>query len=181
VRASLLKQALNDADCEVTIVSDLHKRLLRQVEDHPADVIIIDMESPDRDILEDVDTMQRLQPTPVVMFSENDDYRIIKAAVKAGVSAYVVDGLNRASVRSILEVAIARFDEYQKIRGELDDVKAQLTERKVIEKAKGFLMQQKGLDEDTAYRTLRKMAMDQNMKLADVARNLLSVAELLTK
>ncbi|ALG67770.2 ANTAR domain-containing response regulator [Beggiatoa leptomitoformis] len=178
-RIALLKQALDDAGYEVVATLKTGVELLTQLEKTPADIIIIDLDSPDRDTLEYVNSLNREQPKPVIMFAEDDDSDMIHAAIKAGVSAYVVDGLSEKRVKSVLEVAIARFREYQAMRKELEDTKSKLAERKSIEKAKGILMQHKGLDEDSAYRALRKMAMDRNIRLAEVAEDIIAVAKLL--
>ncbi len=178
-RAALLQQALQDANYQVVSVINNSECLLEAVQQVAADLILIDMDSPDRDTLESLASINRENPKPIVMFSDCDDSQTIENAVKAGVSAYIVDGLNRKRIKPILEVAIARFREYQAMRRELDDAKNKLSERKVIERAKGILMQRKNLDEETAYKTLRKLAMDKGQRLADVAQNVVTMAELL--
>lgn len=179
-RAALLKQALKDAGYEVVSTVNNGKDLFKEVQTAAVDVILIDMSSPDRDTLEHLSAIHREQPKPVVMFADDDDSQIIQAAVKAGVSAYVVDGFNGNRLNSIMQVAIARFREYQAMREELQGVKLKLAERKVIEKAKGLLMQRKGMDEEAAYQALRKLAMDKNKKIADIAEQLVSAAEFLS-
>lgn len=178
-RAALLKQALRDAGYEVVSTVKHGSDLVREAQKNPVDVILIDMASPDRDTLEHLSVIHREQPKPVVMFAENGDSRIIQTAVKAGVSAYVVDGFSHKRLRSIMEVAIARFREYQAMREELTAAKNKLSERKVVEKAKGLLMQHKHMSEDAAYRLLRKLAMDKNKKIVEIAEQLVSAAELL--
>ena len=178
-RAALLKQALCDAGYQVVSTLSSGCDLFLEVQKEPVDVILIDMASPDRDTLEHLSVIHREQPKPVVMFADNDDSRIIQSAVKAGVSAYVVDGFSDKRLQSIMEVAIARFREYQAMREELAGVKSKLAERKIIEKAKGLLMRRKRMDEDAAYRTLRKLAMDKNKKIAEIAEQLVNAAELL--
>lgn len=178
-RAALLHQALQDAHYEVVAMIHGSEDLLTTVQQVAADIILIDMESPDRDTLESLACINRQNPKPIVMFSESDDSETIQKAVKAGVSAYIVDGLNRKRIKPIVEVAIARFREYQAMRRELEDVKSKLSERKIVERAKGILMQRKGLDEETAYHTLRKLAMDNGQRLIDVAQNVVTMAELL--
>jgi response regulator NasT len=143
------------------------------------DVIIVDMQSPDRDVLEDMQRIHREQPRPIVMFVDESDGPSIRAAVRAGVSAYVVDGLRSRSVRPIVEVAIARFEEFQALRHELLEARESLEERKLVDRAKGILMQRKGVGEEEAYRLLRKAAMDGQLKLAELARRLIATAELL--
>lgn len=143
------------------------------------DIIIIDMDTPDRDVLDAMRTVHRDAPRPVVMFAGQSDSDIIEQAIKAGVSAYVVDGLDHSRLKPVLEVAVARFREFKTLRDELDRTRASLEDRKIIEKAKGLLIKHRGLSEDQAYQALRKLAMDQNRKLIDIARSLLSAAELL--
>ena len=117
-------------------------------------------------------------PMPIVVFAECGDKISINDALQVGVSAYVVDGLSPKRLNSIVEVAIARFRQYQDLRHELETIKNKLEERKLIDRAKGVLMKQKGMSEDDAYRALRKMAMDWNIKIGEAARNIISVAEL---
>lgn len=178
-RAALLQQALRDAHYEVVAVLHDEADILKRVQETPVDVILIDLASPDRDTLEYLSTLNRESPKPIVMFAENDDNTIIQAAIKAGVSAYVVDGLSHQRLKPIMKVAIARFREYQAMRAELDKTRNQLAERKVIERAKGIVMKQKGIDEASAYHALRKMAMDRNLRLAEVAESVIAVTQLL--
>lgn len=178
-RAALLEQALADAGyCVIARLGDaanLHAAVAR----HQPDVIIIDLDSPDRDTLEQMRSISRDQPRPIVMFAEDGASGTIEQAIQAGVSAYVVDGLSGKRVRPVMEVAIARFREYQALREELARAKTSLEERKVIEQAKGLLMQQRGMSENEAYQALRKLAMDQGKKLPEVARNVIAIMELL--
>jgi response regulator NasT len=143
------------------------------------DVIIVDMASPDRDVLEDMQRLHSEVPRPIVMFVDESDAESTRAAVRAGVSAYVVDGLRARSVRPIVELAIARFEEHEGLRRELREARLHLEERKLVDRAKGMLMQRKGVGEEEAYRLLRKTAMDRQVKIADVARDLIALADLL--
>jgi response regulator NasT len=113
------------------------------------------------------------------MFAEQSSSEMAGTAIKAGVNAYIVDGLEEKRVQPIIDVAIARFREFQALKDELDSTRNQLVERKIVEKAKGLLMDKKSITEDDAYKTLRKMAMDKNIKIVDVAENLISVFEIL--
>ncbi len=178
-RAAILERALQDAGYVVAAKLTGVMNLYKEVERIEPDVIIIDLESPDRDMLEQMREISRDRPKPVVMFAEDDDSDTIRQAVKAGVSAYVVDGLSAKRVKPLMEVAIARFREYQALREELLHAKVSLAERKLVEKAKGLLMQRRGMSEDEAYKALRKMAMDGNRRLAEVAENILAVANIL--
>lgn len=153
--------------------------LREQVGSMQPDVIIVDIASPDRDILEDMHAINRDQPRPIVVFAQDGDSRTIEAAVRAGVSAYVVDGLNESRVMPILQVAIARFKEFQSMRRELADARASLAQRKVIERAKGLLMQRLQLNEEAAYSAMRKMAMDRNLRMVDLAQSLVAASDLL--
>ena len=178
-RVAILEQALQDAGYEVVARLATGDPLLEQVRTVQPDIVLIDMESPDRDILESMRSISRDAPRPIVMFAERSDSATIQAAVRAGVSAYVVDGLSDKRLKPIMEVAIARFREYEALRRELEQTRGQLADRKVVEQAKGLLMKRRGMDEEEAYQALRKMAMDRNQRLAEVARNLIAMADLL--
>jgi len=143
------------------------------------DVIIIDTDSPDRDMLEHLCVMSRTQPRPVVMLTDDDNDATIRQAIRSGVTSYVVDGIAPERIRPIVQVALARFEEDQAMRHNLETARAQLTERKIIERAKGFVMRQKGVSEDEAYALLRNLAMSRRQKLAEVAHQLVGMAELL--
>jgi len=134
------------------------------------DVIIIDTESPSRDVLEHVSVVSARAPRPIVLFTEDGENASIHAALKAGVSAYVVAGIQAERLQPILDVAVARFTHEQALRDELRDAQTKLVERKVIERAKGILMKQKGVSEEQAFRMLRTLAMDRHAKLLDVAQ-----------
>lgn len=178
-RAALLEQALLDHSYKVIARLSSAAGLAQQVASLEPDVIIIDIESPDRDTLEHMATLHRDNPHPVVMFAEEGDTSAIERAMRAGVSAYVVDGLNPARVKTIVDVAVARFREFQALRRELEETRTQLADRKQIDRAKGLLMKQRGLDEKQAYNAMRKMAMDRGQRLAEVASNIIAVFDLL--
>ena len=178
-RAALLERALTDAGYEIIARVEHGVNLLERVNEVKPDVIIIDMEMPDRDTLEQLYTINQDQPRPIVMFADNSESDVIEAAVKAGVSAYVVDGLNTERVKPIMDVAIARFREFQALREELEQTKSTLADRKVIDKAKGIIMKQRGMDEAEAYKSLRKMAMDSNKQISEIAKDVIAIAELL--
>lgn len=178
-RSALLTQALADAGCEIVARLGKQEDMPARVRQVDPDVILIDMELPDRDTLEHMRSISRDRPRPIVMFAERSDSATAEAAIKAGVSAYVVDGLSASRIKPILEVAIARFREFEAMRVELEQTRSQLAERKVIERAKGILMQKRGMAEDEAYKALRKLAMDRNRRLVDVAESVIAAAELL--
>lgn len=143
------------------------------------DMVIVDAESDARDALEHVVVATRHERRPIVMFTNDGDTTHVKDAVAAGVSAYIVAGLAPERIRPILDVAMARFEHEQGLRRELADAKGELKSRKVIDRAKGLLMQRQSLSEQAAYDKLRKTAMDKGLKLADVAQRMLDVADLL--
>ncbi|MGH7790649.1 MAG: ANTAR domain-containing response regulator [Candidatus Binatia bacterium] len=178
-RAGLIERGLIESGCEVVARLIGHSDLQASITEHEPDVIIVDMGCPDRDTLEDMFRITRHQTRPTVMFVDQSDSESIRAAVQAGVSAYVVGGLSPERVRPVLEVAIARFNQFQSLRRELESAKSSLEERKVIERAKGILMKRRGLAEDEAFRLLRSMAMDRKMRLAAVARQVVDAAEIL--
>jgi response regulator NasT len=179
-RAALLEAALAEAGHRVVARLGGRADLADRVEELEPDVIVVDMECPDRDTLEDMSRISDLRPRPMVMFVDRSDSASIQAAVQAGVSAYVVGGLSAERVKSVLEVAIARFNEFQALRRELESARSSLAERKVIERAKGILMKHRGMDEEEAFRALRKMAMDKKVRLGAVAREVVAAAELLS-
>lgn len=178
-RAALLEQALTDHNFTVIARLSSAAGLAEQVAALQPDVIVIDLDSPDRDTLEHMALVHRNNPRPVVMFTDEGDTDTIERAVRAGVSAYVVDGLNPARVKPIVDVAIARFREYHALRRELEETRTQLADRKTIERAKGFLMKHRGMSEPEAYAAMRKMAMDRGQRLPEVAANIIAVFELL--
>lgn len=179
-RAELLKRALHESDYAVFVHTGSTANLLTQVRKIEPDVIIIDRDSPDRDTLEHVCSVTRDEPRPIVFFTQDGDRATIQAAVRAGVSAYIVGGMSVERLRPIMDVAMARFEEFQAMRQELDKAKLSLAERKQIERAKGIVMKSRGVSEDEAYGMLRKLAMERNQRLAQVAEDVLSMAELLT-
>lgn len=178
-RAEVLQQALARAGYEVIAYVPTTCDLHRQVATLKPDIVIIDMDSPDRDTLENLCVVTRDNPRPVVMFTHDGDSGKIRAATEAGVSAYVVDGMAGERVGPIINAAVARFEQFQALKRELDDVEEKLADRKVIEKAKGILMKSRNLSEEEAFRALRKQAMQSNSRLADVSRQLLAIVGLI--
>ena len=177
---SPLKEGLVCAGYDVVVVSAHGLALAERVKELAPDVIIIDTESPSRDVLEHVSAVSAHAPRPIVVFTDDRENASIQAALRAGVSAYVVDGIQAERLQPILEVAVARFEHEQALREELRDAQTKLVERKVIERAKGIVMEQKGVSEEQAFRLLRKLAMDRNAKLLDVAQQVVDVAKLLS-
>lgn len=139
------------------------------------DLIIIASESAARDTVEHVCVSTQHAPRPIVLFTDNDDAQRIKAALSAGITAYIVDGLRAERVKTVLDVAYARFELDQALRAELDATRLKLAERKTVERAKGLLMQARGITEDEAYKRLRSMAMERGIKLVDAAQRVIDV------
>ena len=151
----------------------------KRVAELKADVVIIDTESPSRDVLEQICVVTQDEPRPIVMVSEDTQPAAIKAAIKAGVSAYVVEDIDVARLSAVLEVAQARFEQDQALMSQIRQAESKLNERKVVERAKGLLMQLRSMTESEAYHAMRKMAMDRNIRIIDVAQKLLAMNELL--
>jgi response regulator NasT len=178
-RAALLKHALQGAGYRIAAHVSSSADLPGLVSELKPDVILLDTESPDRDTLEHLCIISRDQPRPIVMFTHDDDSEKIRAAIRAGVSAYVVDGLKSERLGPIMEVAMARFNEFQSMKRDLEKAESQLAGRKDIDRAKGILMKQRGWSEDEAYQALRKMAMDKGVKLAELSKQVIAMADLL--
>lgn len=178
-RTAPLKQSLTEAGCEVIAHLSDTANLDEAVSRLQPDIVIIDTDSPSRDTLEHLIVMSQNAPRPIVMCTHDGDSEKIRAATRAGVSAYVVGGLSNEKLRPVMDAAIARFEEFKALRAELNEANLKLSERKVVEKAKGLLMKQRGIDEDAAYTLLRNMAMKQNMRLATLAEQVVQAAKLL--
>lgn len=153
--------------------------LAAKVEDIRPDVILIQTDSPSRDTLEHLAVANQDLPRPVVMFANKCDTSMVRKAFKAGVSAYIVDGLAPGRLKPVIDVAIARFEEYQELRRERDEATQKLVERKLIDRAKGVLMKARDYDEEAAYAALRKLAMDRGEPIAKIARQVIDMADLL--
>ncbi len=141
------------------------------------DVIVVSIDSPSRDAIEDLRRTTEQQPRPIALFADRSDPATIAAAMEAGVCAYVVKGLAQDRVQSVVDVAVAHFNRYHVMREELDRARLSLVERKTVDRAKGLLMEQKGIGEEAAYRLLRKLAMDQNKRIGEVAQDILTYAK----
>ncbi len=178
-RSRSIADILKSIDCDVIAIVTPDNDLLEEVENHQPDIVIIDIDLPDRDILENLRSVQSSIPRPMIMFSQDDDGRTIRRAVQAGVSAYVVDGLQAARVRPILDAAIATFDQYQLLQKQLEVTRTELDKRNKIERAKTILMKQRNIDDTQAYQLIRKTAMDQQRKVVDIAERIIDAAELL--
>ena len=178
-RASILEEGLREAGyTNVTVVRDM-QNLLRRIVDEDPDVICIDLENPNRDVLEQMFQVSRVVRRPVAMFVDRSDSDMIKAAVESGVGAYVVDGLKKERVKAVVDMAVSRFKAFNDLREELDRAKQALGERKVVERAKGILMKERGLTEEAAYALLRKAAMSDNKRVVEIAQAVITAAGLL--
>jgi two-component system, response regulator / RNA-binding antiterminator len=178
VRAAILEDGLREAGfTQVERIAETHNLLARMYALDP-DVILIGLANPSRDVLEQMFQMSRAVKRPVAMFVDQSDSASIQAAVDAGVSAYIVDGLKKERITSILDLCISRFNAFSRLQGELDRAKDALEERKVIDRAKGVLMKAKKLTEEEAYALMRKTAMNENKKIVDIAQSVLTAAEL---
>jgi response regulator NasT len=178
-RAAELCGGLAMAGHQVAAVLPSALDLSAQIEDIKPDVILIETDSPSRDTLENLAVMDRDMPRPVIILTSEGDADVMRSAFKAGVSAYVVDNLDLARLKSIVDVAIARFESHQAVKQELAVATQKLSDRKVVEKAKGILMKTRSLDEEAAYGALRKLAMERAQPLAKVAGDLVAMAKLL--
>lgn len=178
-RARALRIGLLEAgyDIVASLPADLY--LPERIAQLQPDMIIVDAESDARDVLEHIVIATRDERRPIVMFTESDDTESMEAAVAAGVSAYIVAGLQSERIKPVLNVALARFKREQKLLEELSDTRSKLAERKIIERAKGLLMQRQQYTEEQAYQRLRTMAMSKNLKLSEVAQRILDVEDLL--
>ncbi len=178
-RAAIIEAGAREAGhANVTVIHDV-AGLARRIEIIAPDVIVIDLENPNRDMLENLFQISRAVARPIAMFVDRSDLASMEAAIDAGVSAYVVDGLRQERIKPILDMAISRFKAYSRMVRELEDVRSELEARKVIDKAKGILMKSKGITEAQAHTLLRKTAMNQNRKMSELAQSLVLAAGLL--
>ena len=179
IRAAIIEEGLREAGHDrVTVIEQMHG-LARRIAELNPDVIVINLENPNRDMLESIFQLTRAVKRPIAMFVDKSDEASIEAAVEAGVSAYIVDGLKQERVRPILKMAISRFNAFSRLNRELEETRSELENRKVIDRAKGLLMRSRGLSEEAAYALLRRTAMNQNRKIAEIAQSLVTAASLL--
>lgn len=178
-RAHMIVDGLREAgEFEISVIGD-ESGLARKLAALDPDVVLIDLENPSRDVLEGLTLATTPLDRPVAIFVDRSDADLMKDAIEAGVSAYVVAGLQKDRIKPVMDAAIARFAMVSRIRKELDTTKAALAERKMVDRAKGLLMNARGLSEDEAYALLRRTAMDQGKKISEVAGALITAAELL--
>ncbi|MBX4858926.1 ANTAR domain-containing response regulator [Rhizobium sophorae] len=179
IRASIIEEGLREAGhTRVTVVHEVNG-IARIIETLMPDVIIIDIENPNRDMMEHLFQLTRTVSRPIAMFVDRSDTASIEAAVDAGVSAYIVDGLKKERVKPILDMAVSRFNAFNRLRRELADARSALEERKLVERAKGILMKMRGLSEEEAFALLRQTAMNEKKKMSDIAQSVVTAAGLL--
>ena len=179
LRASIIEEGLREAGYGNVSVVTTVEGLVKRIEMLEPDVIVVDLENPNRDQLEHFFQVSRAVKRPMAMFVDRSDTAEIEAAIEAGVSAYVVDGLKKERIKPILEMAISRFNAVSRLSRELAEARSELAERKTIDRAKGILMKVKKLDEAAAYKLLRRTAMNENRRIGEVAANLVSAYTLL--
>ncbi|MEM8976281.1 MAG: ANTAR domain-containing protein [Pseudomonadota bacterium] len=179
IRASIIEDGLREAGfADVTIIDETSE-VMRRIIDMDPDVVFIDLENPSRDQLEHMFQVSRAIKRPVAMFVDRSDQAATESAIDAGVSAYIVDGLKKERVKTILDMAVSRFNAFDRLQRELEVTKTELEDRKRIDKAKAILMRTRGLAEPAAYALLRKTAMNQNRRIADIAESLIVASSLL--
>ena len=178
-RAEIVEAGLAAAGYRLLARLEGTQDLISRVRELAPDVVVVSIDSPSRDTIEDMRRSTERQPRPIALFVDRSDPATIAAAMEAGVSAYVVKGLAEDRVQGVVDVAVAHFNRYQSVREELDRARLSLLERKTIDRAKGLLMEQKGLSEEAAYRLLRKLAMDQNKRIGEVAQDVMTYAKVL--
>ena len=179
IRAAILEEGLRDAGHpDVTLLQETGG-LVNKIYALDPDVILIDLENPSRDVLEQMFQVSRIVRRPIAMFVDRSDARSIEASVEAGVSAYIVDGLKKERIQPIMEMTISRFNAFARLQSELEEARTALEDRKIIDRAKGILMKNKGLSEEQAYALLRQSAMRQNKRIVQVAESVVSAADIL--
>jgi len=179
IRAAILEEGLREAGyVDVQHIREMHNLLARIYALDP-DVIVIDLENPSRDVLEQMFQVSRAVRRPVAMFVDQSDAESARASVEAGVSSYIVDGLKKERIKPILDLCISRFNAFAKLQDELDRTKSALEDRKVIDRAKGILMKVKGLNEEEAYVLLRSTAMREKKKISEIAQSIITASEML--
>jgi response regulator NasT len=179
IRAAILEDGLREAGHIHVVRLEETSHLLTRIYAIDPDVILIDLESPSRDVLEQMFQVSRAVRRPVAMFVDQSDTASIEAAVDAGVSAYIVGGLRKERVKNILDLCISRFNAFARLQDELERTRSALEERKVIDRAKGILMKARKLTEEEAYVLLRRTAMNEKKRIAEVAQSVVTAAELL--
>ncbi len=173
IRASIIAEGLHEAGLDSVVVVHDAQEVMRRIVEIDPDVIVIDLEDPSRDQLEHMFQVSRAVKRPIAMFVDRSDDASLEAAIQAGVSAYIVDGLRKDRVKGILDMAVVRFRAFDRLQRELDDARGALEDRKRIDRAKAILMRSRSLSEPEAYALLRRTAMNQNRRIADIAESLI--------
>jgi two-component system, response regulator / RNA-binding antiterminator len=179
MRTAILRDGLREAGHHQVTVLESSLDLERRLAAIDADIVLVDLENPNRDVLEQMIRISGAGARPVAMFADRSDSAMINAAIDAGVSAYVVDGLRKERVKAIVDLCVSRFNAFSRLRDELALAKSQLEDRKVIDQAKALVMKAKAISEEQAYAMMRKAAMNEGKKIADIARSIITAAELL--
>ena len=179
LRAQIIEDGLREAGHTLVTVLETNHEAARRISEISPDVVVIDLENPNRDRLEHYFSLSRALKKPIAMFVDRSDSAEIEAAVEAGVSAYVVDGLKKERVKPILDMAISRFNAFARLTRELEEARSALEDRKLIDQAKAILIKSRGMSESEAYALLRKTAMNQNRKIVEIAQSLITAAGLL--
>jgi len=174
-RTHQLEKTLTELGHDIVIRPNGKFVIYQLVQSFKPDVVFVNTDSPDRDTLEDISVMTSQAPRPLIIFADDENDEIIRQSIQAGASAYIVDGLQPARIKTLLNVAIFRFEEQQRMSAELSKIKNELADRKIIDKAKGMLMKHKQCDEESAFSAMRNMAMNKNQRLAVVAKDVISL------
>ncbi|WP_157217939.1 ANTAR domain-containing response regulator [Flavisphingomonas formosensis] len=179
LRATVLEEGLRDAGYDDIQIVSPRGAFVARLERMAPDVVLMDLGNPSRDTLEEMLTVSRALARPIAMFVDQSDDAMIGAAIDAGISAYVVDGLRKERVKPVLELAVRRFNAFAQMQAELEEARTALSDRKIIDRAKSILMNQRSLSEQEAYALLRSSAMNQGKRIVDVAQALITASDLL--
>ena len=178
-KLALIESGLRDAGYQSLAVSNGIAGIAAMAERVQPEAMVVQLDQSSSRIQESVLQLCRVSAKPMVLFVDSSDKALTQSAIEAGVAAYIVDGLKEERMKSIFEMALSRFEERSRLLCKLEETRIELEDRKAIDRAKGFLMQSKGLSEEQAYGLMRKTAMDQNLKVRDIANNLILAADLL--
>lgn len=179
IRAAIIEEGLREAGFSQVVRLDTTVRLIARIGEIDPDIVVIDLANPQRDTLEQMFLVSRLVKRPITMFVDQSDADQTRAAIEAGVSAYVVDGLRRDRVKNIVEMCVTRFRAYARLEGELATARNALDDRKTIDRAKAVIMKARGIEEEAAYALLRSTAMNKKRRIVEIARSILTASELL--
>lgn len=179
IRAAIIEDGLREAGFSQVVRLATTDRLIARIGEVDPDIVVIDLENPQRDTLEQMFLVSRIVKRPVTMFVDQSDTEQTRAAIDAGVSAYVVDGLRRDRVKTIFEMCVTRFRAYERLENELKEARDALEDRKVVDRAKAILMNARGMSEEEAYALLRRTAMNQKKRIGEIARSIVTAAELM--